>query len=52
MAQKLKLKHAVPTHRACFVTRDYDPQLWANTFGENDPTPLVMERNTHIVYPA
>ncbi len=52
MAQRLKLKHAVPTHRACFVTRDYDPQLWANTFGENDPTPLVMERNTHIVYPA
>ena len=52
MAQRLKLKHAVPTHRACFVTRDYDPQLWANIFGEDSPTPLIMERNTHIVYPT
>ena len=50
-AKRLKLKHAVPVHRACFVTRDYDPDLWAEPFGSSDPTPLVMERNSCIIYP-
>jgi len=50
MAQRLKLKHAVPVHRACFVTRDYNPILWAEPFGEGDPKTLIMERNTHILY--
>ena len=52
MAQKLGLKHAVPVHRACFVKRDYDPNEWAAQFPTDGPEPLIVERNTHIVYPV
>jgi L-ascorbate metabolism protein UlaG (beta-lactamase superfamily) len=51
MAQKLGLKHAVPAHRACFVKRDYDPQLWAAQFPAGGPEPLIIPWNSHIIYP-
>lgn len=52
MAQRLGLTHAVPAHRACFVKRDYDPQEWAAQFPAEGPKPLIIERNSHIIYPA
>ncbi len=51
MAQRIGLKRAVPVHRACFVKRDYDPQDWADLFPAGEPEPLIIDRNTHIVYP-
>lgn len=51
MAQKIGLKEVVPAHRACFVKRDYDPQLWAAQFPAGGPKPLIIERNSHIIYP-
>ena len=51
MAQRIGLKHAVPAHRACFVTRDYDPGEWAAQFPADGPTPLIIERNSHVIYP-
>jgi len=51
MAQRIGLKRAVPAHRACFVKRDYDPAAWAALFPPGEPKPLIIERNTHIVYP-
>lgn len=50
MATRIGLKHAVPVHRACFVTRDYDPNEWANQFPADGPKPLIIERNSHIIY--
>ena len=50
MAMRIGLKHAVPVHRACFVTRDYDPEEWASNFAAGGPEPLLIERNTHIIY--
>ena len=51
MATRIGLKHAVPVHRACFVTRDYNPNEWASQFSADGPKPLIIERNSHIVYP-
>ncbi|MYF98904.1 MBL fold metallo-hydrolase [Candidatus Poribacteria bacterium] len=51
MATCIGLKHAVPVHRACFITRDYDPNEWAGQFPEGGPEPLIIERNSHIIYP-
>lgn len=51
MAQKLGLTHVVPAHRSCFVKRDYDPQLWAAEFPAEGPKPLIIPRNSHILYP-
>ncbi|MBN1219085.1 MAG: MBL fold metallo-hydrolase [Anaerolineae bacterium] len=51
MAQRIGLKHAVPAHRACFVKRDYDPQEWAAQFPAKGPQPLIIPRNSHIIYP-
>ena len=51
MATRIGLKHAVPVHRACFVKRDYDPQEWAAQFPTSGPEPLIIERNSHIIYP-
>lgn len=51
MAIRIGLKHAVPVHRACFVKRDYDPQEWASNFPAGGTEPLVIERNSHIIYP-
>ena len=50
MATRIGLKHAVPVHRACFVTRDYDPNEWASNFPSDGPEPLIIERNSHIIY--
>lgn len=51
MATRIGLKHAVPVHRACFVTRDYDPSEWAAQFSASGPKPLIIERNSSIIYP-
>jgi L-ascorbate metabolism protein UlaG (beta-lactamase superfamily) len=51
MAQQIGLKHVAPSHRACFVKRDYDPQEWAAQFPAAGPKPLIIPRNTHIIYP-
>lgn len=51
MARRIGLKHAVPAHRACFVKRDYDPAEWAAQFPTEGPEPLIIPRNTHIIYP-
>jgi L-ascorbate metabolism protein UlaG (beta-lactamase superfamily) len=50
LAQKLRLKTAVPSHYACFVKRTYDPHEWAALFGPGDPQPLVIPWNEHVVY--
>lgn len=52
MARQIGLRHAVPAHRACFVKRDYDPQAWAGHFAGDGPQPLIIPRNSHIVYPV
>ncbi len=51
MAQAVGLSHAVPAHRACFVKRDYNPDEWAAQFPAGGPSPLIIPRNSHIVYP-
>ncbi len=50
MATRIGLTHAVPVHRACFVTRDYDPNEWALNFPSGGPEPLIIERNSHIIF--
>ena len=50
MATRIGLKHAVPAHRACFVTRDYDPHEWADQFPADGPEPLIIERNSFMIY--
>ncbi len=50
MAQRIGLKHVVPAHRGCFVSRDYDAGEWASQFPCDGPSPLIIERNSHIVY--
>ncbi|MEZ4735955.1 MAG: MBL fold metallo-hydrolase [Caldilineaceae bacterium] len=50
MAQGIGLKYVVPVHRACFVKRDYDPQIWAGHFGPADPKPVIMAHNSHLLY--
>ncbi len=52
MAQRIGLKHAVPSHRSCFVTRDYDPNEWAAQFPADGPQPLIIPRNSHVIYPS
>lgn len=51
LARKLGLKTAVPSHYACFVSRTFDPQQWASLFPAGGPKPLIIPRNSHIVYP-
>ena len=52
MAQRIGLKHAVPSHYACFVRRNYDPHEWAAQFPPDGPKPLIIPRNSHIIYPV
>lgn len=52
MARLIGLRHAVPAHRACFVKRDYDPNEWASHFGGDGSQPLIIPRNSHIIYPG
>jgi L-ascorbate metabolism protein UlaG (beta-lactamase superfamily) len=51
LARKLGLKHAIPSHYACFAKRTYDPQDWAALFPADGPRPLIIPWNSHIVYP-
>lgn len=51
MAQRIGLTHAVPAHYECFVKRTYDPQEWAAQFPAGGPKPLIIPRNSHIIYP-
>ncbi len=50
MATRIGLKHAVPAHRACFVTRDYDAEEWASQFPTPGPKPLIIPRDSHVLY--
>ncbi len=50
MATRIGLKHVVPAHRSCFVTRDYDADEWASQFPLDGPKPLIIPRNSHILY--
>lgn len=50
MATRIGLETAVPAHYQCFVKRNYDPQEWAAQFPDDGPTPLIIERNSHVLY--
>lgn len=50
MAERIGLRHVVPAHRACFVKRDYDPETWAGHFRPDGPQPIIIPRNSHILY--
>jgi L-ascorbate metabolism protein UlaG (beta-lactamase superfamily) len=50
LAQKLGLRTVVPSHYACFVKRNYDPQVWASRFPADGPTPLIIPWNSYVVY--
>ena len=52
MAQRIGLRHVVPAHYACFVKRDYDPKDWAAQFSDTGPQPLIIPRNSQIIYPG
>ncbi|HIE29901.1 TPA: MBL fold metallo-hydrolase [Candidatus Poribacteria bacterium] len=52
LAQRIGLKAAVPSHRACFVKRDYDPEEWAAQFPADGPKPIIIPWNSHIIYPG
>jgi len=51
LAQRIGVKAAVPSHRSCFVKRDYDPEEWASQFPADGPKPIVIPWNSHIIYP-
>ena len=52
MAQRIGLKHAVPAHYQCFVTRNYDPNEYAALFPDEGPTkPLIIPWNSCVLYP-
>lgn len=50
IAQQTGLVNATPAHYACFVERDYDPLAWAAAFPPGGPEPLLLPRNSHIIY--
>jgi len=50
MAVRMGLKHAFPSHRECFVKRNYDPHAWAAHLPANGPQPIIIARNTHFLY--
>ncbi len=50
IATQLGLKHAFPAHRECFVSRNYDPAIWAAGFPADGPKPIVIERNSFFIY--
>lgn len=50
MARQVGVGYAAPVHRACFVKRDYDPQVWASHFGPTDPKPVIVPHNSHILF--
>ena len=52
MALGIGLTHVAPAHYQCFVTRNYDPAEWVACFPDEGPSPFVIPRNSHIVYPS
>lgn len=50
-AVRIGLKTAVPSHYACFVKRNYDPDEWASGFPADGPEPLIIPRNSQVVMP-
>lgn len=52
MANKLRLKAAVPSHYACFVQRTYDPRDWASQFRADGSKPIIIPYNEAIIYPS
>jgi hypothetical protein len=50
MAMRIGLKHAFPSHRECFVKRNYDPHAWATHLPAGGPQPVIIERNSHFLY--
>ena len=50
MAQRIGLKTVAPSHYACFVKRDYDPKEFAAQFPADGPKPLIIPRNSHVIY--
>ena len=51
MARGIGLARVVPVHRACFVKRDYDPEDWAAYFPASGPAPLILPRDSHMLFP-
>ncbi|MDP7249229.1 MAG: MBL fold metallo-hydrolase [Planctomycetota bacterium] len=51
MAKRIGLKQAAPAHYECFVKRDYDPNEWAKAVAELGTEPVIIPRNSHIIYP-
>ena len=49
MAQRIGLRQVVPSHRACFVKRDYDPAEWAAQFPADGLTPLIIPRDSQVI---
>jgi L-ascorbate metabolism protein UlaG (beta-lactamase superfamily) len=49
-AAALGLKAAGPAHYGCFVTRDYDPEVWAAEVSAAGTQPLVIPYNQSVVY--
>ena len=50
IASALGLKTAVPTHYACFVSRNYDPRDWAAHLDGTQG--LIIPYNQAVVYPG
>lgn len=50
IAAALELDAAVPAHYDCFVTRNYDPEEWAEHLPESGPEPLIIPYNQSVVY--
>jgi hypothetical protein len=50
MATRIGLRHAFPSHRECFVKRNYDPNAWAALLPADGPKPILVARNSHFVY--
>ena len=49
VASEIGLKTAVPSHYQCFVSRNYDPQEWADHL--KDVELLIIPYNQAVVYP-
>ena len=51
-AFKLGLRTVVPAHYQCFVSRNYDPGGYIQSFPEDGPLPLIIPYNESITYPV
>ena len=50
IAVELGLKAAAPAHYGCFVSRDYDPRVWASHLPAEGPEALIIPYNQSVVY--